>query len=50
MPLTIAANNEVGLVYRIEGKSYAVVLTREIPMLGRIAVGKTREVDFITKK
>ena len=55
MPLTIAAKNEVGLVYRIDGKSYAVSLTREqhellqkiVPMLGRIAVDKKREVDFL---
>ncbi len=28
MPPTIAADKEVGLVYRSDGKSYAVVLTR----------------------
>lgn len=50
----IAKDGEVGLVYRDNGKSYPVALTREqhtllqviIPMLGKIAVDKKREVIF----
>jgi len=54
----IAADKEVGLVYRDNGKSYAVALTREqhtllqliVPSLGKIAVDKSREVGFVKVK
>jgi hypothetical protein len=58
MPTTLANDGEVGLVYRMDGKSYAVILTRAqhellqkiVPMIGKIAVDKKREVDFVEVK
>ena len=57
MPAQIANDGEVGLVYRQNGKSYAVALTKEqhlllqsiIPVLGTISVAKDLEVDFVKK-
>jgi len=54
----IANYGEVGLVYRYDGKSYAVALTKEqhvllqltVPVLGKIAVDKSREVGFLDPK
>lgn len=53
--VTIANDGEVGLVYRTNGKSYAVGLTREqhtllqglVPVLGKLHVAKSCEVDFV---
>jgi len=58
MPAQTANDGEVGLVYRQNGTSYAVALTKEqhvllqkiVPMLGKIAVMKNREVDFVEKQ
>jgi ribosomal protein L21E len=54
----IAQDGEVGLVYRINGKSYAVALQKDqhltlqvlVSALGKIHVDKTREVDFVSVK
>lgn len=53
--IQIANDGEVGLVYRMDGKSYAVALTREqhtllqaiVPGLGKLHVAKSCEVDFV---
>lgn len=53
----IANDGEVGLVYRMGGRSYAVALTAEqhivlqkiVPMIGKIHVDKNREVDFVKR-
>jgi hypothetical protein len=58
MPEKIANDGEVGLVYRMGGRYYAVVLTAEqhellqqvVPVLGKIAVDKNREVDYVKPK
>lgn len=58
MSTNTANDGEVGLVYRMNGKSYAVALTREqhallqltVPVLGKIAVDKSREVIFSEPK
>lgn len=51
----IAKDGEVGLVYRIDGESYAVGLTLEqhrmlqllVPCLGDIKVFKKAKVDYV---
>lgn len=55
--INIAKDGEVGLVYRLDGKSYAVALTPEqhallqaiTPSLGELRVAKKYEVDFVDK-
>ncbi len=54
--IQIANDGEVGLTYRMDGKSYAVALTREqhtllqglVPVLGKLHVAKSCEVDFVS--
>jgi len=57
MPLQLAKDGEVSLVYQQNGKSYAVELTKEqhdllqklISPLGKVAILKDFEVDVVQK-